>query len=159
MPRPRKTDIAVQDGQVATLDASAKDSLISTCVSMQLEGFDPDTIAVAVGAPTQAVIKALASTRAVSMRKLADRMTKDQTASSIVQAAKSAYRVSRAWEVLEDEMNGLDPWLRHHAANVVLAAEAKRAELARSNDRKIVIAPELGFDDQNLQHDQQAIAN
>lgn len=136
-----------------------RDSLISMCVALQDEGYDPDVIGTMLGVPAASVGAALRSDRAVSMRRQNKHAVDNANHAAIVDAARSAYRLRRANEVLEDGMESADPWMRYQSATAVIAAEAKRAELARSNDRKIVIAPELGFDDQNLQDDQQANAN
>ena len=160
MARPKAIDVALPPSGVLPVEpGKPRDSLISMCVALQAEGYDADVIGTMLGVPAASVGAALRSDRAVSMRRQNKHAVDNANHATIVEAARSAYRLRRANEVLEDGMESADPWMRYQSATAVIAAEAKRAELARSNDRKIVIAPELGFDDQNLQDDQQAIAN
>jgi hypothetical protein len=65
------------------------------------------------------------------------------------QKARRAFRVDRAYEVLESELDSKNEWLRHNAAVALIAAEKSDA----SKDRprvEIIMSPAMGFDDQEL---------
>ena len=114
-----------------------------------MQGMQTPEIALLLGMSTSKVAAALRDPRAqIAMKRLAS----DQGESNAAwEAVRASHRLAKAWEVLEEELDSGNDWLRHQAALAVIAADAKRQEQA-GNRTEIIIAPELSFDDQTGQY-------
>lgn len=144
------------DGGLAVLSPAEaeKISLLNSVAKLQVDGLKPAEIAHALGVSLHRVKAsmddprmriALARARAVALG--------DAAVNDALELARAEYRLSRAWEVLDAEMDALDPWIRHQAALAVIAASAKANE--GKGGTEIVLTPDLVFDDQDLQDDVQ----
>jgi hypothetical protein len=66
--------------------------------------------------------------------------------------ARAEFRLERAWEVIDSELESSDKWLRHQAAGLIIAAD-RAAKDKGAQTINVVLSPEMVFDDQNLQDD------
>ncbi len=135
---PAEVQRAVDDPEAARV------SLIQAAVRLRRDGLAREDIAGVLGVSTYKISQALKDPRAAIVERRLDADAADDDA---LHAAQSAYRLSRAWEVLDMEMDSSDPWIRHQAALAVIAASAKSSQARPSTE--IVIVPELAYDDQD----------
>ena len=149
MPRPKRSPPSKSTAELIAEDAASA-SLIYSAVKLRLDGLSNPEIAMVLGCRVGQVTAAFKDIRAG----IAERRFKSDAADgsrAAWGAERAAYRVSKAWDVLESELDSKNEWLRHQAALSIIAADAKRQEQAGSKT-EIIIAPELSFDDQTGQY-------
>lgn len=151
-PKAKKQLAALPDGRieaVSTADAEAL-STIKAVAKLHVDGLGKADIAMALGITSYKVQKALDDPRMrLAVGRIRAEIAGETALTDAIAVAQAEYRLARAWEVLDMELDASDPWIRHQAALAVIAAAAKASESGGGTE--LVIAPELAFDDQDLQ--------
>ena len=150
--KPKKQLAALPDGTIQPVsdkDAEAL-STIKAVAKLKVDNLAEDEIALSLGISTYKVKKAIADPRMrLAVGRIRAEIAGETALTDAIAVAQAEYRLARAWEVLDMELDASDPWIRHQAALAVIAAAAKASE--SSGGTELVIAPELAFDDQDLQ--------
>jgi len=133
----------------AVVDPEAdKLSLLYAAVRLKLDGMSNPAIAVALGLGVSRIARALRDPRAAVLEKrLEMERTGEKGLEDAIQRARAEYRVARAWERLEAELDSKNEWLAHQSALAILAASA-RAQGQGGSATELVVSAGLAFDDQ-----------
>lgn len=143
---------ALPDGSIkaVTEQEAAAVSTIKAVARLHADGIKPDEIALALSISRYKVDKALKDPRMrLAVARIQAERAGEVAVTEQIAAAQAEYRLARAWEVLDMELESSDPWIRHQAALAIIAAANRAAETA--GQQQLIIAPELAFDDQDLQ--------
>jgi hypothetical protein len=124
--------------------AAARLSLLYAVGKLRLDGFSVAECAAVLGVATSQVFSAVHDPR---FDVICKRILIDKGADDTVSKARAQYRLERAWEVLESELDHDDKWIKHQAALAIIAAS--KADKTGSGRTELVVSPELAFDDQD----------
>jgi hypothetical protein len=152
--RTKKLPAVLPDGSLSAISSAeaAQISTITSVARLQVDGHTPPDIALALGISAQKVKAALGDPRMrIALIRARAVAAGDMSVAETLALARAEYRLARAWEVLDSEMDAPDPWIRHQAALAVIAAAARDGESKAATE--IVVSPDLVFDDQDLQED------
>lgn len=125
-------------------DSVGRLPIIYSAVKLQHQGYTGPEIAAILGLSYMRVYRALHDPRAAVVGK---RLVVDKDAADAIQKAQADYRLARAWDVLGDELESNDRWIKHQAALAIIAAS--KADKTGPSRTELVVSPELAFDDQN----------
>lgn len=140
------------DGSLQRVDPAEAERLstIKAVAKLQLDGLSKAEIAMSLNISQYQVGKALDDPRMrLAVAREQARRAGETAITEAIAIAQAEYRLARAWEVLDMELESKDPWIRHQAALAIIAAANRAAET--TSQQQLIIAPELIYDDQDLQ--------
>lgn len=150
--RSKRQLAALPDGTIKAVTEQEAEavSTIKAVAKLHADGIRPDEIALALSISRYKVDKALKDPRMrLAVARIQAERAGEVAVTEQIAAAQAEYRLARAWEVLDMELESKDPWIRHQAALAIIAAANRAAETA--SQQQLIIAPELIYDDQDLQ--------